>query len=146
MRIDFYQLSRDPAEKVVAMLAGKVRGLGERLLVVDGSPERLQAASKALWSEKPEAFLANGLATDPHAARQPVLLATDCTTDNGASHAILMDGAWREEASDFARTMLLFDAGQTEAARELWRRLDAVEGADRHIFKQREDGRWREGA
>ncbi|HSM53660.1 MAG TPA: DNA polymerase III subunit chi, partial [Erythrobacter sp.] len=37
-RVDFYQLSRDPVERVAAMLARKVLQEGQRLLVVSGDP------------------------------------------------------------------------------------------------------------
>ena len=154
MRIDFYQLSRDLPEQVVALLASKVLGTGERLLVVSDDLAQHEAISKALWDKplnpnKQSAFLAHGAAGGPHDARQPILLSDNCpaaeNAANGAKMAILADGQWREEASGFQRVLLLFGADQTMRARDLWRELSAKDGNDLHIFKQTEGGAWREG-
>lgn len=148
-RVDFYQLSRDPVERVVSMLAGKVLQTGERLLVVCADAGRRQALSDALWAaagrEDRPVFLAHGMAGEPDAERQPVLLAGDCNAANGATMAIVADGQWREEAETFARVMLPFDGGAAGEARELWRMLAARDDIDNRIFKQRADGGWAEG-
>lgn len=140
MKVDFWQLSRDPAEKVVALIAARVLGEGERLLVVAGDSERRAAISRALWDARPDAFLANGDAGEPHAERQPILLSDGCEPVNGASHVIFADGQWRE-AEGFARAFLLFDEATVEAARGVWRSLDGGEGLERSFFRQ-DDGKW----
>lgn len=140
MKADFWQLSRDPAEKVVAMIAARVLGEGERLLVVAADAEQRSAISRALWEAKPDAFLANGDAGEPHANRQPILLSDACEPINGASHVIFADGLWRD-ADGFARAFLLFDEATVEAARGVWRSLDGGEGLERSFFRQ-EDGKW----
>ncbi|TCD06338.1 DNA polymerase III subunit chi [Erythrobacteraceae bacterium CFH 75059] len=143
MQVDFYQLSRDPVEAVVPRLAAKVLDSGERLLVVARGTEQLDTLSQALWEDP--GFLAHGLEGTPQAARQPILLSTACAPANGARIALLADGVWREEAQGFARTMLLFDAAQTEPARTLWRRLSTGGTATLRIFKQTPVGGWRAG-
>ena len=60
MKLDFWQLSRDPADKVTALIAGRVLGQDERLLVVSSDAAQREAISRALWSAGPETFLANG--------------------------------------------------------------------------------------
>lgn len=148
-RVDFYQLSRDPAERAAPMLAHKVLSAGARLLVVSGEGAQREALSRALWEYgRPEgdACLANGEAGGPHDARQPILISADCEASNGASMVLLADGQWREEAAGFERVLLLFGADMTQGARELWRALSAREGFEPHIFKQREGGDWRAGA
>ena len=149
MRVDFYQLSRDPVEKVVATLARKVLDSGARLLVVSEDESDLKKISTALWSAPGEAFLANGVSTAPYAERQPILLASDIVPETDRTMAILADGKWREGAENFERVLLIFDESATGAARELWRGFDAKEdggeAADRHIFKQSPEGRWAEG-
>lgn len=136
-------------ERVVATLARKVLDSGARLLVVSEDEAELTEISQALWSTPGEAFLANGLATAPHAERQPILLATDMVERTDRSIAILADGKWREGTDKFDRCLLMFDEAATEAARALWRSFDAGEGAaediNRHIHKQSPDGRWAEG-
>lgn len=144
MRVDFYQLSRDPVEKVVALLAGKVLDAGSRLLIVAESAETRQALSQALW--KADGFLANGMADEPHAERQPILLSGDCVAANAAAMVLLADAIWREEATEFERTMLLFDSNGTDAARKLWVELKAREDVELRIFKQTASGTWREGS
>ena len=142
-RIDFYQLSRDPIERVVPLLAAKALQGGGRLLVVSHDAPQRAALSEALWSREGE-FLANGEAGENYADRQPVLLAADCHATNGATMAILADGEWREEAAGFDRTILLFGPEQTDAARGLWARLAGGDHSLR-IFKQGDSGGWREG-
>ena len=60
MKIDFWQLSRDPVDKVVALIAARVVGDGERLLVVSADSGQREAIARALWESRPAAFLANG--------------------------------------------------------------------------------------
>ena len=140
MKVDFWQLSRDPVEKVVALIAARVLGEGERLLVVSSDAAQREAISRALWEARPEAFLANGDAAEPHAARQPILLADTCVPDNGANHVIFADGQWRDPAG-FARAFLLFDDATIEAARATWRGLDPGEGDEKAFYRQ-DGGKW----
>ncbi|WP_345723913.1 DNA polymerase III subunit chi [Qipengyuania vesicularis] len=145
IRVDFYQLSRDPVERVVALLASKVLQAGQRLIVVASDEGLRDRLSKTLWEQGGASFLAHGAADGPHAARQPILISDGCAAPNEARMAILADGQWREEASGFERTMLLFDGDATDAARNLWRELAAREEIDNRIFKQTPEGGWREG-
>lgn len=140
MKIDFWQLSHDPVEKVVALIAARVLGEGERVLVVSGKVQQRETLARALWGAKAEAFLANGQADEPHAARQPVLLSGTCAPENGATHVIFADGEWRDPAG-FARAFLLFDEGTIEAARATWRGLGCGEAAERAFFRQ-DGGKW----
>ena len=142
-QVDFYQLSRDPIERVVPLLASKAQEGGGRLLVVHRDRAQLAALSEVLWARE-GAFLANGEAGEPHAERQPVLLSGNCLAANGAAMAILADGEWRQEAAAFERTILLFGPEQTDAARGLWARLSGEDHSLR-IFKQGDSGGWREG-
>jgi len=140
MKVDFWQLSKDPVETVVAMIAARVLGEGERLLVVASDDEERAAISKALWDAKPESFLANGEAEHPHADRQPILLSGECTAANEASHVIFADGEWRDPAG-FARAFLLFTEETKEAARGVWRSLDGGDDLERAFFRQ-DGGKW----
>lgn len=148
MRVDFYQLSRDPVDRVVALLARKVMDAGQRLVVAATEPDQRGEISAALWAQDGAAFLVHGQAGGPDDARQPILIGEGCTAINGAKMAILADGQWRAEAegSGFDRVMLLFDAQARDAAAGLWRQFAAREDIDNRIFKQRPDGGWREGA
>lgn len=140
MKVDFWQLSRDPVEKVVALIAGRVLDSGDRLLVVSKSQEQRQAISGALWKAGPESFLANGEAGAPEASDQPILLSDTPDATNGATHVIYADGEYRE-VNAFARAFLLFDDATVEAARATWRSLDGSEGLERAFFRQ-DGGKW----
>lgn len=145
MRVDFYQLSRDPVDVTVAKLARKVMQAGERLVVIAEDEDMRARLSEILWQQGGGAFLANGSVDGPHAARQPILLGAECDAPNEARMAIIADGKWRDDATRFDRTMLLFDTDATQAARDLWRMLSPREDIDNRIFKQTPEGGWREG-
>mgnify|MGYP006201698321 CR=1 FL=1 len=101
MKIDFWQFSQGSVERIVALIAGRVRDGGDRLLIVDGDDDRRTAISQALWGSKPTAFMANGESDAPHAARQPILLSANCDPVNGAKVAVFADGVWRDEGEGF---------------------------------------------
>lgn len=140
MKLDFWQVTDDPIEKVVALIAKRTLGQGERVLVVSADPAQRAAVSAALWQAGAESFLAHGEADAPGAERQPILLSAEPVAANGASHLILADGIWRE-AEGFARVFLLFLPQAAPDARTVWRAQDGRAGIERAYFAQ-EDGRW----
>ncbi|WP_370177991.1 DNA polymerase III subunit chi [Alteriqipengyuania sp.] len=144
MKVDFWLLSRDPAERVVAMIAERVLAGGERALVVAEDAAQREEIGAALWEAKPEAFLANGEAGGDHDAHQPILLSDTCEPANKASACILADGQWRPETLEqdrFERVFLLFGEDRREAARTAWRDVSAKDDLERSFYEQRE-GRW----
>ena len=141
MRVDFYQVSRDPVPDIVGLLARNTLKAGERLLVVSGDTAQLDTIGEALWRSPPEdSFLANGRAGGPHDARQPILLSDRAEPANGARFLALADGVWRD-ADGFERVFLVFGADRLEAARACWRMLGEREGLERNFWKQ-DGGRW----
>ncbi|MEO5597559.1 MAG: DNA polymerase III subunit chi [Novosphingobium sp.] len=143
MRVDFYQISNDPAEAVVALIARNTLKAGKRLLVVAREPARLERISEALWA-RGDSFLANGRAGAGHDERQPVLLSDNLEAANGASFLALADGQWRDP-DGFERVFLVFDNSTIDDARGVWRDLGTREGTERHFWKQ-DGGRWIEAA
>ena len=144
MQVDFYQLSRDPVDRVLPAIAARILGLGERLLVVAQDEAQLERISAGLWNGPPESFLAHGRAGEGSEAMQPVLLAQDCSSANGARHVAIADGLWREEALDFERAFYFFDALTVDGARESWRALSKREGIMPRFWRQ-EQGKWVQG-
>jgi len=140
MKVDFWQLSRDPVEKVVALIAQRVIDSGERLLVVSAHADQREAISKELWKSGPESFLANGEADGEGAERQPILLSGEAQAVNSASHVIFADGEYREPTG-FDRAFLLFDDETVQAARVTWKSLDDAESLERSFFRQ-DGGKW----
>lgn len=49
MKLDFWQVTDDPVEKVVTLIAKRVIGEGARLLVVSADSDQRAAISRALW-------------------------------------------------------------------------------------------------
>jgi DNA polymerase III subunit chi len=141
--VRFYQLSRDPVERVVPLLAAKVLEQGERLVIVSSDPAQRAALSEAMWARE-GAFLAHGEAGEAHAERQPILLSETCEAANGAAMVMIADGQWRDGAAVYERAILIFGAEQTGEARALWSKLSDG-GHTLRIFKQGEAGGWREG-
>jgi DNA polymerase-3 subunit chi len=140
VQVDFYQLSRDPAEAVVPLLARNTLKAGERLLVVSADDDLTGRISERLWAGA-ESFLAHGLSGGAHDARQPILLADQPQPTNGARYVILADGVWHEAALGFARAFLLFDGATIEDARATWRTLDGRDSVVRNFWRQ-DEGRW----
>ena len=143
MQVDFYQLSRDPVERVVPLLAGKVLESGARLAIAARDEALRNRLSDALWAQDPPAFLANGMVGEAGADRQPILIGETCERTNDATMTLLADGEWREEAAAFERAILLFDDTATDAARDLWRKFAGRDNIERRFFKQDERGRWK---
>ncbi|HEX7819023.1 MAG TPA: DNA polymerase III subunit chi [Sphingobium sp.] len=144
MRVDFYQLSRDPVERVLPMVAARILDEGARLLVVSSDREQLGRISARLWDAGAASFLANDHADAPLPEVQPILLSPTCIAANGATRIALTDGQFREEALAFERTFYFFDADTIGAARESWRTLAKREDVEPHFWRQ-EGGRWRQG-
>lgn len=140
MKVDFWQLSSDPVEKVVALIAQRVLDGGDRLLVVSADAEQRETISSGLWKAGAESFLAHGEADTAGAQRQPILLSDAPKPLNSASHVIFADGTYRD-TDGFARAFLLFDEATLENARATWRSLDGAEGLERSFFRQ-DAGKW----
>ncbi len=145
MKVDFYQLSRDPAEKVVPLLARNTLKAGERLLVVSADDDLTGRISGRLW-DGPDSFLAHGLSGGQHDARQPILLTDSVQPANAARFVVMADGTWRDEALAFERAFLLFDGATIEDARATWRSLDGRDGFERRYWRQDEAGKWEQAA
>ena len=144
MQVDFYQLSRDPVDRLLPAIAARVLGLGERLLVVAQEETELDRISAGLWNGPPESFLAHGRTGEGAEAVQPILLAQHCSAANGARHIAIADGLWREEALEFERAFYFFDSLTVDGARESWRALSKREGVEPRFWRQ-EQGRWVQG-
>ena len=146
-RVDFYRLTRDPAERVLPAPATRILGNADRLLVVAASAMQRQAIDEALWTLQPASFLPHGHAGSPDEAIEPILISgtLDPSPPNGATLLALADGEWRDAALGFDRTFLLFDNSRIDDARALWRTLAAREDVDNRFWKQDENGRWSEG-
>lgn len=146
MQVDFYQLSRDPVERVLPAIAQRLLDQGDRLLVLDGRAGALDGLSRALWGWKPESFLAHGKQGEEGEGDQPILLSAQggAAAPNQARHIALTDGQWRDEALGYARAFYFFDQETLEPARACWRMLKGREDVEPRFWRQ-EGGRWVQG-
>ncbi len=145
MQVDFYQLTRDPAEKILPALAAKLLAEDARLLIVSSIEKQLTDISTALWTYKADSFLAHGIADGGQGdAAQPILLSHAPDAANGAKNIALADGEWLGEALQFDRAFYLFPPERTDDARAAWRALGDAEGVERRYWRQ-DGGKWVQG-
>ena len=144
MKVDFYQLSRDPVERVIPSIAQRLLDGGDRLLIVASDEGRLDRISEGLWSAGPDSFLAHDRAGCADPRRQPVLLSATCQLGNGARHIALTDGLWRDEALQFERVFYFFDDSSVDSARQSWRTLAKQGGIEPRFWRQ-EGRKWIQG-
>jgi DNA polymerase-3 subunit chi len=142
MQVDFYQLTRDPAEKVLPAIAQRILDNKGRLLIISDDAGQLDAISGALWTARTDSFLAHAKSGEGDDALQPILLSQDTDAPNGAKFVALADGHWRAVSEDFERIFYLFPPEQTDNARSAWRTLG--DGVERRYWKQ-DGGKWVQG-
>jgi DNA polymerase-3 subunit chi len=102
----------------------KALAAGQRIVVVAGSPERVEALDAALWTYDDRGFLPHGSARDGSAADQPVWLTTREENPNGATLLVLVDGATAADLAAWPSVCEFFDGcdeAAVAAARERWR-------------------------
>ena len=141
MRVDFYQLGAAVHESVIAAIAGRLVGDGQRLLVVAGDEGLLARLDRQLWDQGETSFLPHGIAGGSDDARQPILLSASDDAPNLARNILIADGEWRDAALGFDRAFFLFDAETLDAARLAWKLLAGRDGVERHYWAN-ESGKW----
>ncbi len=145
----FYHLERTGLDQALPELLDKTLARGWRALVRATGPERLEHLDGWLWSYRDDSFLPHGLAGEPNAARQPVLLTTEAQGNpNQADALFLIDGAEPGAFEGYARCLVLFDGKDEEQlalARRQWSALKA-QGAALSYWKQGAQGGWEKQA
>jgi DNA polymerase-3 subunit chi len=145
----FYQLERQPLERVLPSLLEKTLERGWRAVVQSGSEERLEALDLALWTYADESFLPHVTALEADAASNPVVLTTQAHNPNAAQVRICADGVRIPDAmQDYERVVLIFDGDDPEAlaaAREDWKKARAS-GHAASYWQQDDAGRWEKKA
>jgi len=141
MRVDFYQLGAAQPDGVIAAIAGRLLGEGQRLLVVASDEAMLARLDRQLWDQGAASFLPHGLAGGSDDAAQPILLSTGADAPNLARNILLADGEWRESALAYDRAFYLFDEATLEGARLSWKLLAGRDGVERNYWAL-EEGKW----
>jgi DNA polymerase-3 subunit chi len=149
--VRFYHLQRARLEEVLPVILERCHQRAERVLVLAGSTERVEALAALLWTYRPDSFLPHGTARDGEAARQPIFLTTpegESDNPNSAPVLILSDGARHPRIGDFKLVCELFDghdAAAVAAARSQWKACKEA-GHAVVYFQQAETGKWQETA
>jgi DNA polymerase-3 subunit chi len=124
----FYHLERTPLDQALPELLEKTLARGWRALVRAVDPDRVEQLDGRLWSWREDSFLPHGVADEPDAVRQPVLLTTGFENPNGAQALFLIDGAEAGSLDGFARCVLMFDGRDDAAVAEARRRWKTFKG------------------
>ena len=139
----FYQLDRQPLERVLPSLLERTLERGWRAVVQVGSPERMEALDTELWTYDEASFLPHGTDRAGDVERQPILLTTGDTNANGARVRFLVDGASIDDLGGYARIVHLFETSDAALARarQDWRQA-RDQGCTVTYWQQDGNGRW----
>lgn len=140
----FYHLQAQPLEKVLPLLLQKTLERGWRALVRTSSLERAKALDDHLWTFDEASFLPHGIAGEPDAMRQPILIAPADGEITATDALFLVDGAPLPDPLPDGRVIVMFDGVAQEtlaAARQAWRDVTGA-GHQATYWQQDQDGRW----
>ncbi|MDR3514588.1 MAG: DNA polymerase III subunit chi [Azospirillaceae bacterium] len=140
----FYHLQRKSLEAALPELLTKILERGQRVVVLAGSAERVEALNSHLWTFDPASFLPHGSASDGAAAEQPIWLTTVEENPNQATVLVATDGVTVEQPDAFPICCDLFDGNDDEAvmaARDRWKRYKA-QGHGLSYWQQGARGGW----
>jgi DNA polymerase-3 subunit chi len=155
--VRFYHLQRARLEDVLPVILERCHQRGERVLVLAGSDERVEALAALLWTYRPDSFLPHGTPRDGEAAHQPIYLdaasldqtqAGEGRNPNQAPVLVLTDGAQHADLASFRLVCELFDGhdeSAVEAARRHWRACREA-GHAVVYYQQADSGKWQETA
>lgn len=124
----FYQLERSGPDEALPRLLEKTLEKGWRALVRTPDASRVEHLDQLLWTWRDDSFLPHGLADEPLAERQPILIGVGDENANDAKALFLLDGAEPGDLGGLERCILLFDGrdeDQLTAARGHWKTLKA---------------------
>ncbi len=140
--IRFYHLTRSALEETLPPMLEKVIERSQRAVVMAGSPERVEALTKHLWTYKDHGFLPHGSAEDGFAEEQPIWLTANDENPNKAQVLMLTDGATSEHVKNFELVCEIFgdnDTAAVEASRARWKKYKD-EGFALTYWQQNERG------
>ena len=144
----FYHLERSTLDQVLPELLDRTLQRGWRACVRVADADQRREIDERLWTWRAEAFLAHGLADEPDAERQPILLTADDANLNRSQALFIVDGSDMSLKEEFERCFIIFDGRDETAlatARARWKALKEA-GANLAYWKQSDEGRWEEAA
>ena len=147
-RIGFYHMVRQPLEYVLPRLLEKALAGNARVVVLAGSPERVEDLDDHLWTYADDSWLPHGATKDGDPASHPVWLTDQEENPNQATILIACDGATPQNLSGWERLLDLFDGNDPDAvtaARQRWKTWKD-QGHELVYYQQTERGGWEEKA
>lgn len=145
-QIGFYHLLRLPLDQALPKLLEKAVQAGLRVVVMAGSPDRVEYLNTILWTYTEESWLPHGSARDGAAAEQPIWLTEQDENPNTATVLFLCDGTRPAAMAGWDRCLDLFDGNDetaVAAARTRWKTWKA-EGHELVYYQQNLNGGWEE--
>jgi DNA polymerase III subunit chi len=121
--IGFYHLRTLRLERALPKILERALAEQHRVVVLAGSPERVDQLDDLLWTYDEASFLPHGCARDGNAESQPVWLTAADENPNRATMLVLVDGARSAHLANYARCCDIFDGNDeaaVAAARERW--------------------------
>jgi len=143
----FYHLQSTTLERAAGPLLEKCLERGWRVLAISEHAARRTALDEALWTYDDNSFLPHGATDtadlDPEV--QPILISSQAVNRNGASVALLIDGAELPVTAPFERCMVMFDDGDAETRQKAREQFKAAKeaGLTARYFQQKGRG-WQE--
>ena len=146
--IGFYHLQRSRLEQALPRLLEKIIALDHRVVVLAGSPERVESLNEELWTYDDRSWLPHGTRSDGPAAAQPIYLTAAEENPNQADVLVCVDGMEAADVDRYERVVDMFDGrdeGALTGARERWRRF-RDRGMALTYWQQRDNGGWEKKA
>ena len=140
----FYHLTRHRLEQALPALVDRASERGWKSLICLGDADAGTTISDALWTFRPDAFLAHGLDGREQSDGQPVWITPTCDDPIDADVRFCVAGADPTLPGDYQRTITMFDGhdqGAVEGARAHWKTLREA-GAELTYWQQDDEGRW----
>ncbi len=149
MQIQFYHLTATPLEAALPKLLEKAYAQNLHVLVKVADAATASALSTALWTYHEASFLPHSASTEPHAARQPILLSQNFENTNHATLLLITDNSRVDTAPEGIERMLdMFngrDEETTAAARARWKTYKDA-GHELTYYQQTPAGGWEKKA
>lgn len=149
MEIRFYHLQKQTLDLALPLLLSKIGQTGKKVVVRVADKSALGRLDQHLWTYDPESFLPHGCGKDPFPEAQPVWL--DHEDNNPASAEILLSAGVPdlESAHEYEMKCLMFEDfndSTVQAARELWKHFQSVDGFRLTYWQQSMQGKWEKKA
>ena len=138
----FYHLERTGLDQALPELLEKTLQRGWKAMVRTPAEDRIDHLDAWHWRYRDDRFLPHAPASEPDAARQPILLTSDIENLNAADALFLIDGAEPGDLSGYQRCIVVFDGAdedQLRTARAQWTAVKA-RGLPMSYWKQQARG------